>query len=111
MAWDSFDQERPPTPFDDVRREVLAQRKVLLNDLREPAEIWAHVEYKRAFLQEEHYWAPWTYGREQHMPEGVDGYLFGLPVRFDFEPGIRVLPKDWRGPGTGSTRPGVAGGV
>jgi hypothetical protein len=84
--------------------EVLRQRAVLLDGNRTPSEIRAHVEYEYDFLRLEEFRQPWTDGLERATKDGSDGYLFGLPVYFDRQPGIRVLPDDWRGDGQGATR-------
>ena len=90
----------------ELANEVLRQRKAVLQDGRRPIAVRLHMQYQPVMYRVEQFLvqAPFTHTGEPD-PTAPYGRIYGLEVRFDFAPGIRVLPDDWHGDGQGATRP------
>lgn len=87
--------------FRSVAAEVMKQRQALHNDMRTPRMVRINKTYLEALLQDDKFLA--NPGDDRYM-----GLIYGLPTYLDDGPGIRVIPEDWQGAGTGETRPGAA---
>jgi hypothetical protein len=48
------------------------------------------------------YWDVFRWDQLAVTPEGMS--MFGVPVEKSDEPGVRVIPEDWRGYGKGKVR-------